>query len=627
MHNFDSYFVSLYLFVSLISANFAHIYENLYNNSVFLFVSTINKKEMNKFYLLFLLCVGSIVSAEAKRDTTMHKSEVDALSIGAYVFSNQSFNENLDNNVHHKFGLSRNSPSMGGSLVLAKEFNPIFGWRGSLGYNCNKGRASFFTDPRKAYTFHDIEGFGDLTIDITDIIFKDRDFTALDLKIFGGVGALGTFGYTRDSLTSTKAGVDYDSGTRANYGFRGGVNASWNITRHIRLAAEACMNVLDDHFNGVAGGFPFDGRLNIGGGIIYTPKPNLKLKKKFRVDPLMPDTRMELVNPNVNPLVVYITPEPEGEKIRRVDGRANVAYRVNSAVLDQKYMNNSAELKKIRKSIEEVKEDNTLVITSIRLHSYCSPEGAYDYNRVLARKRADAVKDYLKKKYKFKDIDIKVVATPENWRGLIRALEKSDFENKKELLEIAKNDSYSDDDRENQLMIAAGNDAKKLKEYIYPYLRNTLYFVKFKVRDFSLDEARTLIGFHADKLSEREMFDVAFSYPRESVGFISALQAAVKYNANDPVANLNLANAYIERMNITEAKRYLDAAEQLPEAIHARGIVAALEGDFETAEELLKQAGELGIKESSEVLVPYKRAKKVESVEPAETETTPAVTE
>ena len=78
--------------------------------------------------------------------------------------------------------------------------------------------------------------------------------------------------------------------------------------------------------------------------------------------------------------------------------------------------------------------------------------------------------------------------------------------------------------------------------------------------------------------------------------------SAVKLNPNDPVANLNLANAYIERNNLEEAKRYLDASEGLPEAIHARGIVAALEGDYDAAEEYLKEAESLGVKESAQVL-------------------------
>lgn len=49
------------------------------------------------------------MSSFAKRDSTMHKSETDALSYGIYVFANQSFNENLDGDIHHKFGLNKNS--------------------------------------------------------------------------------------------------------------------------------------------------------------------------------------------------------------------------------------------------------------------------------------------------------------------------------------------------------------------------------------------------------------------------------------------------------------------------------------------------------------------------------------
>ena len=49
-----------------------------------------------KKYFIFLVCVFASMSSFAKRDSTMHKSETDALSYGIYVFANQSFNENLD---------------------------------------------------------------------------------------------------------------------------------------------------------------------------------------------------------------------------------------------------------------------------------------------------------------------------------------------------------------------------------------------------------------------------------------------------------------------------------------------------------------------------------------------------
>lgn len=551
-----------------------------------------------KKYFIFLVCVFASMSSFAKRDSTMHKSETDALSYGIYVFANQSFNENLDGDIHHKFGLNKNSVASGAYLGLAKEWNPIFGWRGNLGYNYNKSRSTAENHDKKCYSFSDVEGFGDLTFDVIDFIFRDRHFTALDLKLFAGIGALQTFGYTRDSLSYI---TDYKRHAGLHFGFRGGINASWNITRNFRLAAEVIMNGMDDGFNGVSGNFPLDGRLNLGGGLIYTPHPNLKKKKKFINDPLEPQMMLS-EHYKVNAIVKYVTPESEKIKMRKVSGNAQIAYHLAKADLDKNFMQNQKELEKIKSSIDEVESDKSLEVTSIHLHGYCSPEGSYDFNRKLSRMRALTVKEYLVDTYKFEDHLFKVAATPENWIGLAKAIEKSNIPNKEELKEIAMNQSYADDDRENQLMLAAGANATVLKNEIYPKLRYTLYIIKFNVKNYAVKEARKVIKENPDKLSLREMYDVAFSYSKKSDEFLSALQTAVKLNPNDPVANLNLANAYIERNNLEEAKRYLDASEGLPEAIHARGIVAALEGDYDAAEEYLKEAESLGVKESAQVL-------------------------
>lgn len=528
----------------------------------------------------------------------MHKSETDALSFGVYLFANQSFSENLDESIHHKFGLNENSAATGGYIGVAKEWNPIFGWRGNLGYNYNKGRATLATVSKECYSFSDIELFGDLTLDVIDLIFRDRHFTALDLKLVGGLGALQTFGYTRERLNYL---VDYEKHSRLHAGFRAGINASWNITRHFRLAAEALMHGMDDEFSGVAGNFPLDGRLNLGGGLIYTPKPNLKKKKKFINDPLDPMMMMP-EKYKVNPLVVYVAPEKEAIKQRKVSGNAQIAYHVSKADLDKKYMSNTKELEKITNSIDHVKQDPSLEVTSIHLHGYCSPEGTYDFNRKLSRMRAITIKDYLVQNYNFNEDLFKVAATPENWLGLANAIDKSNLQNKERLKEIAMDRSFGDDDREKQLMLAAGPEYNILKNEIYPHLRYTLYVIKFNVRNFSVKEARKIIKSNPDKLSLREMYDVAFSYSKKSDEFINTLQTAVKLNPNDPVANLNLANAYIELGDIEKAKPYLDASEGLPQAIHARGVVAALEGDYDAAEEYLKEAAELGVEESTKVL-------------------------
>lgn len=72
-------------------------------------------------------------------------------------------------------------------------------------------------------------------------------------------------------------------------------------------------------------------------------------------------------------------------------------------------------------------------------------------------------------------------------------------------------------------------------------------------------------------------------------------EIAVRMFPEDPVANLNAANSSMSRGDLKSAGRYLEKAGDGPEAVYARGIHAALSGDYELAWELFSSADEAGI--------------------------------
>ena len=57
---------------------------------------------------------------------------------------------------------------------------------------------------------------------------------------------------------------------------------------------------------------------------------------------------------------------------------------------------------------------------------------------------------------------------------------------------------------------------------------------------------------------------------------------------DDVVANLNAANAAMINGNMRNAERFLAKAGRSDEAIYARGVFAALNGDYEKAEGCFK---------------------------------------
>ncbi|MDE5551707.1 MAG: DUF3868 domain-containing protein, partial [Muribaculaceae bacterium] len=83
----------------------------------------------------------------------------------------------------------------------------------------------------------------------------------------------------------------------------------------------------------------------------------------------------------------YQAPTDSAEKVFELTGRANVIFKVNRTEIDWSYADNHAELNKILKSIEAVKDNKDATVQSISLTGYASPEGSYQNNVRLAKGR------------------------------------------------------------------------------------------------------------------------------------------------------------------------------------------------------------------------------------------------
>ena len=112
-------------------------------------------------------------------------------------------------------------------------------------------------------------------------------------------------------------------------------------------------------------------------------------------------TRLNIL-PDIHPHVAFITPQMEERKVREESGRAYLDFPLNETTIYPEYRNNPAELAKIKRSIDLIKNDTNVVISHIDIHGYASPEGPYSNNERLARERTrnpiysiDFIKDAL----------------------------------------------------------------------------------------------------------------------------------------------------------------------------------------------------------------------------------------
>ena len=301
------------------------------------------------------------------------------------------------------------------------------------------------------------------------------------------------------------------------------------------------------------------------------------------------------------PRLAYISPQAETRKARALSGEAYLDFPVNKTVIYPEYRRNTAELAKIRATIDTIRTDKDFSITRISLKGYASPEGRYAANVRLSEGRTDALKDYLMGEYGFEASLFRTNAGAENWEGLRKYVAQSGLADKEAILAIIDSEEEPDA-KEQRIRREHAASYRILLQDCYPALRRTDYTVDYVIRGFNVEEAKEVIKTRPQNLSLQEMFAVAQTYQPGSEEFNHVFDVAVRLYPADPIANLNAANALLERKEAAQALKFLDKAGDTPQADNARGVAMILLERYDEAERYLHRAAQAGVSEASENL-------------------------
>lgn len=301
------------------------------------------------------------------------------------------------------------------------------------------------------------------------------------------------------------------------------------------------------------------------------------------------------------PRLAYISPQAETRKARALSGEAYLDFPVNKTVIYPEYRRNTAELAKIRATIDTIRTDKDFSITRISLKGYASPEGRYAANVRLSEGRTDALKDYLMSEYGFEASLFRTNAGAENWAGLRKYVAQSGLADKEAILAIIDSEEEPDA-KEQRIRREHAASYRTLLQDCYPALRRTDYTVDYVIRGFNVEEAKEVIKTRPQNLSLQEMFAVAQTYQPGSEEFNHVFDVAVRLYPADPIANLNAANALLERKEAAQALKFLDKAGDTPQADNARGVAMILLERYDEAERYLRRAAQAGVSEANENL-------------------------
>ena len=299
------------------------------------------------------------------------------------------------------------------------------------------------------------------------------------------------------------------------------------------------------------------------------------------------------------PTFHYISPVVETVKMRASSGSAYIDFPVNRTELHPDFRNNQAELAKIVATIDSVRNDNDITVTSLTIKGVASPEGDYENNTRLAQGRTEALKNYVDGLYHFGVDFIVTDYEPEDWAGLRKYVAGSRLVHKREILQIIDDQTLDIDLKDRRIQARYGDEYIFLLNEVYPTLRRSDYRIEYTVCSYNdVETIRKIMATTPYKLSLNEMYRLAQTMEPGSDEYNEVFETAVRLYPNDETANLNAANAAMSRKDLHRAERYLAHAGNSAEAVYARGVLAGLQGDKESAERLIRQAGTMGLKDT-----------------------------
>lgn len=301
------------------------------------------------------------------------------------------------------------------------------------------------------------------------------------------------------------------------------------------------------------------------------------------------------------PQLAFLTPQIEKSKIRKEKGSAFIDFPVNVAVINDKYSNNAAELNKIIETINTIKKDSNVSITHISIHGYASPDGPLRINERLSRERTQALKEYVSRLYTFEGKDIHTSYTPEDWEGFEALLGDTVFQQKEAIMRIVTSDRHPD---HKEKMIKSRFPAfyRFASRHWFTLLRHSDYTIEYHVRPFTVEESQKVFDTNPKNLSLEEMFRLALTHSPGSKMYNRIFMTAVQLFPDNPTANLNAACIALMQKDTKTATAFLRKAPAVPEKTLAEGVACFLQGDYEKAETLFRQAKDAGLPQADENL-------------------------
>lgn len=157
-----------------------------------------------------------------------------------------------------------------------------------------------------------------------------------------------------------------------------------------------------------------------------------------------------------------------------------IYYRRNKTDIDTSYLWNPAQITQLRSFLRK-----DIVVDTITVYAYASPEGHYGHNVWLSRQRAENARKYIVEEYGLDPGKVRICQQEENWPGLRQAVRNFyEGDNRDDLLEILWAEGLSDKERKDRIIaLDAGKTYSYLIDVLMPPLRSAIFSITWSRRN------------------------------------------------------------------------------------------------------------------------------------------------
>lgn len=299
--------------------------------------------------------------------------------------------------------------------------------------------------------------------------------------------------------------------------------------------------------------------------LTFDPTPHFQAKPlQYQLSEL---EKYDISNPFLHPMEDYSKRYDVLVK-NRDKASGKIIFKQGKSEIDMNYADNRKMMAAMEQAFRIIEQDSNAVLKKIVIAAFSSPEGSLALNTRLAAARGESVRKYFASIMKNPEAGtFEVINGREDWSGLRSAVEKSNMEDKEEVLKIIDGYTINQEIRKTLLQrLNGGKPYKWMLANLYPPLRNggylqIFYEVQRKAHLSWTDENRHQIWI--DPESPRNKFVTAYNKAANDLvdgNYEAVIKELLPYGKDSRTWNY-LGVAYMMKNELDVATLYFEKAK------------------------------------------------------------------